>query len=165
VKRQAISPVIATVIIVAITIAVAIAVAFWMTGIIGTFTSFEQISIETIYAQPTSDGKGWTVTLVASNKGTAPTSITDIFINGVLAATQSSSTTTQSSSTTACSGVKLSQPSQLPIALNPGNSTTIQLTVQKGGTCGATQFIAGQSIEVKLHSSGGKDYPKLVVLP
>jgi len=158
VKRQAISPVIATVIIVAVTIAVAIAVAFWMTGIIGTFTSFEQISIETIYAQPTSDGKGWTVTLVASNKGTSPTSITDIYINGVLAASQSGSAT-------GCSGVTLSNPSQLPIALNPGNSVTIQLSVQKNGECGATKFIAGQSIEVKLHSSGGKDYPKLVVLP
>ncbi|MEM2298739.1 MAG: archaellin/type IV pilin N-terminal domain-containing protein, partial [Thermofilaceae archaeon] len=46
--RRAISPVIATVIIVAVTIAVAIAVAFWMTGIIGLFTGFEQLQIITI---------------------------------------------------------------------------------------------------------------------
>ncbi|UNQ73462.1 archaellin/type IV pilin N-terminal domain-containing protein [Infirmifilum sp. NZ] len=151
-KRQAISPVIATVIIVAVTIAVAIAVAFWMTGIIGIFTGFEQLTIETIYAQP--EAGGWTVTLIVSNKGTSPTSITDIFINGVKAGG------------TGCP-VKdnASIIAGTPLPIDPGSKATILLTIPPGSSCGATKFVAGQSIEVKLHSSGGKDYPKLVVLP
>jgi len=146
-KRQAISPVIATVIIVAVTIAVAIAVAFWMTGIIGLFTGFEQLTIETIYATP--NGTGWNVTIHVSNRGTSPTSITNILINGVDISTCSENVTGPT----------------LPIAFNPGDNRTITLSIAKGTTCGPTKFTAGGSIEVKLHSSGGKDYPKLVVLP
>jgi len=154
-KRQAISPVIATVIIVAVTIAVAIAVAFWMTGIIGIFTGFEQLTIETIYAQPEAGG-GWTVTLIVSNKGTSPTSITDIFINGVKAGGAGCPVTDDKD---IIAGT--------PLPINPGSKETIHLTIPPppDNICGATRFVAGQSIEVKLHSSGGKDYPKLVVLP
>jgi len=149
-KRQAISPVIATVIIVAVTIAVAIAVAFWMTGIIGLFTGFEQLTIESIYANPTQSG--WDITMQVSNRGTSPTSITNILINGV--------------DISSCSGsVTPGQTTTLPISFNPGENKTITLSLAKGKTCGTTKFTSGLSIEVKLHSSGGKDYPKLVVLP
>jgi len=148
-KRQAISPVIATVIIVAVTIAVAIAVAFWMTGIIGLFTGFEQLTIETIYAQP-QQGGGWTITLTVSNRGTTPTSVTNILLNGV--------------DTTSCQNGVTVQPS-LPLALNPGSNSTITITIGSGASCGPSKFTAGGSVEVKLHTSGGKDYPKLVVLP
>ncbi|RLF08230.1 MAG: hypothetical protein DRJ64_01405, partial [Thermoprotei archaeon] len=44
-NNKGISPVIATVIIVAVAIAISIAVAFWMTGIVGLFTGFEQVQI------------------------------------------------------------------------------------------------------------------------
>jgi len=147
-KRQAISPVIATVIIVAVTIAVAIAVAFWMTGIIGLFTGFEQLTIESIYANVTSEG--WNIIMQVSNRGTSPTSITSILINGVDASN--------------CKSVNASS-IHLPISFNPGDTKTITLSLKKGETCGTTKFTSGLSIEVKLHSSGGKDYPKLVVLP
>jgi len=149
-KRQAISPVIATVIIVAVTIAVAIAVAFWMTGIIGLFTGFEQLTIESIYANVTP--AGWKIIMQVSNRGTSPTSITNILINGV--------------DISSCSGgVSLGQPTALPISFNPGENKTITLSLTKGNTCGTTKFTSGLSVEVKLHTSGGKDYPKLVVLP
>jgi len=152
VKRQAISPVIATVIIVAVTIAVAIAVAFWMTGIIGLFTGFEQLTIESIYAEPKG---GWNITLTVSNRGTTPTSITNILLNGV--------------DITACTGNvqinKTSIPSKLPLPLNPGETKTIIINIPSTASCGPTTFKSGLSVEVKLHSSGGKDYPKLVVLP
>jgi len=151
--RRGISPVIATVIIVAVTIAVTIAVAFWLTGLIGMFTGYEQLSIDTIYAEPDTTAGSWTITLSVSNKGTSPTSITQILINGV----------DMKGST--CSGVTLSNPSELPISFNPGDSKTIVITVNMGGQCGATTFVSGGSVEVKLHSSGGKDYPKLIVLP
>jgi len=149
-KRQAISPVIATVIIVAVTIAVAIAVAFWMTGIIGLFTGFEQLTIDSIYAEPKTGG-GWTITLSVSNKGTTPTSVVAIFLNGVNATSSS------------CSGVTPNPTPPIPIS--PGSAQTITITLDAGAYCGATKFTAGGSVEVKLHSSGGKDYPKLIVLP
>jgi flagellin-like protein len=148
-KRRGISPVIATVIIVAVTIAVAIAVAFWMTGIVGLFTSAEKLEIVALYAQPSSSPAGWNVTLTVRNTGTTPTSIDMIFINGV--------------PHTQCSGVSINQ--TLPLAVNPGITKTIKLNINKGATCGSGTLVAGGSVEVKLHTTGGKEYPKLTVLP
>jgi flagellin-like protein len=152
-RRKGISPVIATVIIVAVTIAVAIAVAFWMTGIVGLFTSVEKLEITYAYAEKqTSDG--WQITIAVNNTGTTPTSIDRIMINGV-----------DISSTSSCSGATISSPSNLPVTLNPGTGQQIQITITQGGTCGTTTFSPGVSIEVKLHSTGGKEYPKLLTLP
>jgi flagellin-like protein len=145
-RRKGISPVIATVIIVAVTIAVAIAVAFWMTGIVGLFTAAEKLEIVSLYAQPKEGG--WTVTITVRNTGTTPTSIDEIFINGV--------------PSTQCGDAQFPQ---LPIRLNPGEEQTFQIDLNDGGQCGPTTFRAGGSIEVKLHSTGGKEYPKLTVLP
>ena len=150
-RRKGISPVIATVIIVAVTIAVAIAVAFWMTGIVGLFTSVEKLEITYAYAEKQTNK--WTVTIAVNNTGTTPTSIDRIMINGV------------DISSTSCSGAKISSPSNLPVTLNPGEGTQIQFTITQGGTCGTTTFNPGVSIEVKLHSTGGKEYPKLLTLP
>jgi flagellin-like protein len=148
-KRRGISPVIATVIIVAVTIAVAIAVAFWMTGIVGLFTSAEKLEIVALYAQPSSSPAGWNVTLTVRNTGTTPTSIDMIFINGV--------------PHTQCSGISINQ--TLPLPVNPGITKTIKLNINNNATCGTMKFTAGGSIEVKLHTTGGKEYPKLTVLP
>jgi flagellin-like protein len=150
-KRRGISPVIATVIIVAVTIAVAIAVAFWMTGIVGLFTSAEKLEIVALYAQPSTsqNNPGWNVTLTVRNTGTTPTSIDMIFINGV--------------PHTQCSGISINQ--TLPLPVNPGITKTIKLNINKGATCGSGTLVAGGSVEVKLHTTGGKEYPKLTVLP
>ncbi len=148
-KRRGISPVIATVIIVAVTIAVAIAVAFWMTGIVGLFTAAEKLEITYAYANPTQ--AGWDVTLSVRNTGTTTTSIDMVIINGVQAGS------------TGCGGAALG--TTLPLTLNPGDEGTITITVNRDGTCGPTTFKSGVSIEVKLHSTGGKEYPKLLVLP
>ena len=147
-RRKGISPVIATVIIVAVTIAVAIAVAFWMTGIVGLFTSVEKLEITYAYAEKGTNK--WTVTIAVNNTGTTPTSIDRIMINGVDIST--------------CSGAVPDAPTSA-ITLNPGKGTQIQFTITRGGTCGTTTFNPGVSIEVKLHSTGGKEYPKLLTLP
>jgi flagellin-like protein len=149
-KRRGISPVIATVIIVAVTIAVAIAVAFWMTGIVGLFTSVEKLEITYAYAEKQTDD-GWQITIAVNNTGTTPTSIDRIMINGVDIKSQS------------CEGV--SESPSLPQTITPGTGVQIQFTVSQGGKCGTTTFSPGVSIEVKLHSTGGKEYPKLLVLP
>jgi len=148
-KRAGISPVIATVIIVAVTIAVAIAVAFWMTGIIGLFTgAVEKIEFVSLYAKPTDTG--WTLTAILRNVGTTTTSFDVCFINGVPndqwgGAAQLDKT--------------------LPIPINPGESVTFTITLNKDQTIGATTLKPGISIEVKFHTTGGKEYPKLIVLP
>ncbi|MEM0093055.1 MAG: archaellin/type IV pilin N-terminal domain-containing protein [Thermofilum sp.] len=148
--RRGISPVIATVILVAITIAVAIAVAFWMTGIVGLFTgAVEKLEIVSLYATP--DG-GWNVTIIVRNTGTTTTSIDQIFVNNI--------------PISQCQGVNSNpNPTQQAIAINPGNQTTIRLTINQGATCGPITFRPGVSIEVKLHTTGGREYPKLTTLP
>ncbi|MEM2809438.1 MAG: archaellin/type IV pilin N-terminal domain-containing protein, partial [Candidatus Methanomethylicia archaeon] len=48
-KSKGISPVIATIIMVAVAIVISIAAAFWLTGLMGAFTTYENIRI-TAYA-------------------------------------------------------------------------------------------------------------------
>ena len=142
-RRRGISPVIATVILVAVAIAVAIAVAFWMTGIVGLFTGFEQLQIVSAYAEYDSDNNQWNVTIMVRNTGTASASIDEIFINGKPMGSYQ--------------GVDIN--ATLPIPVNPGQSVTLLISLP------TNSFSSGQSVEIKLHTAGGKEYPKLVVLP
>ena len=144
-KRRGISPVIATVIIVAVTIAVAIAVAFWMTGIVGLFTGFEQLQITSIY----DDNQG--IHLIVENTGTSPATITHVFVNGF--------PIDQVNGQFQCDGNALEGN---PIVLQPGQRMACELTFNAQ----PPQFAVrpGVSLEVKLHTAGGKDYPKLIVL-
>jgi flagellin-like protein len=159
-RRKGISPVIATVIIVAVTIAVAIAVAFWMTGIVGLFTGTEKLEIVSINAAPAAGG-GWTITVTVRNTGTTTTSIDAIYINGYLAFT-----TAAGANTLSC--VDNLNPN-LPVRLIPGDQQDIAFDINQGAcNLGQNQVFnaaPGGSIEVKLHTSGGKEYPKLLTLP
>ncbi|MEM2824180.1 MAG: archaellin/type IV pilin N-terminal domain-containing protein [Thermofilaceae archaeon] len=137
--RRAISPVIATVIIVAVTIAVAIAVAFWMTGIIGLFTGFEQLQIVSIY----DDAEG--IHLTVKNTGTQTATITDIAING------------RPCSVMTCI-IEPNIPAQ-PLAIRSGDSVNIVIRNVDLENLGP-----GTSVEVKLLTASGKEYPKLIVL-
>jgi archaeal type IV pilus assembly protein PilA len=49
--------------------------------------------------------------------------------------------------------------------VQPGDSATLTITVPKTMTAGANAFASGQTLEITLHSTGGKDYPKVVTLP
>jgi len=157
-RRKGISPVIATVIIVAVTIAVAIAVAFWMTGIVGLFTGTEKLEIVSINAAPAAGG-GWTITVTVKNTGTTTTSIDAIYINGYLAFPAGAN---------ALDCVDHLNPN-LPVRLIPGDQQDIAFDIIQGacnlGANAVFNAAPGGSIEVKLHSTGGKEYPKLVVLP
>jgi flagellin-like protein len=170
-KRRGISPVIATVIIVAVTIAVAIAVAFWMTGIVGLFTAAEKLEIVSANAVNLGGGQGWTVTLTVRNTGTTTTSIDTIYINGYEAFVQNQANAQLSCVAGLQAQVDNQQFNQLPVTLQAGQSVTIRFNIQNPGQ--ACQYqnnpvftpVAGGSIEVKLHTTGGKEYPKLLVLP
>ena len=145
-NNKGISPVIATVILVAVAIAIAIAVAFWMTGIIGLFTRFEKIEITYIYAK--AEDSTWIITLKVKNTGTADATIDNIFINGRPATEWTAFSSI--SPTEVTSGYTLSA----------GGEVEITITLNKGG-----EFVPGQSIEVKVHTASGQEYPKLTNLP
>ena len=151
-RRKGISPVIATVIIVAVTIAVAIAVAFWMTGIIGLFTGFEQLQIVNVYE----DSGGIIVTV--KNTGTSAASITDIYLNGY-SYTQYESYVTVTYGDDANSATDFDPSAGIPI--KPGAQVVIKITCAEQPDL--FKIEPGVSLEIKLHSAGGKDYPKVFV--
>ena len=162
-RRRGISPVIATVILVAVAIAVAIAVAFWMTGIIGIFTGrVEQLEVVAAVAYGTAPNHVVKITL--KNSGTSPVTIDGVFVTPteyagqILNATvgdvgNGGTTYTETSDLPGINDINTNSKVQIPA----GDSATlyIQLTGTKSGS----------SVEIKIHSAGGKEYPKLVVLP
>jgi flagellin-like protein len=80
-EKKGISPVIATVILVAIAIVISIAAAFWMTGLLSSFTTYEKITISASISKTSSNQ--YTITVVIVNDGTLPTNVTAVLINGV----------------------------------------------------------------------------------
>jgi len=148
-KRRGISPVIATVIIVAVTIAVAIAVAFWMTGIVGLFTGFEQIQITTVY----DDNDG--IHILLRNTGTSTVAITEVYLNNFPL-----TTVLQNIAHFQCDNTVLA--ANQPITINPGQDLQCNLTFTRQP--GQFNVRPGTSLEIKLHSAGGKDYPKVIVI-
>jgi flagellin-like protein len=162
-KRKGISPVIATVIIVAVTIAVAIAVAFWMTGIIALFTGAVE-KLEVVSATATAQqGGGWQITVIARNTGTTQTTIDTIFINGIPALQWQNSQFTPTGRLQ-CEGQEPGVNIQGNNPLKPGDQVQIDITLPQGD-CGSFNAQPGVSLEVKLHTTGGKEYPKLLTLP
>jgi len=75
-KNSGISPVVATVILVAVAIVIAIAVAFWASGLVGVFTRFEKIEIQTAY------WSGSAVVIIAKNTGSSIAVVDMILVNG-----------------------------------------------------------------------------------
>ncbi|RLG81396.1 MAG: hypothetical protein DRO13_01380, partial [Thermoprotei archaeon] len=185
--------VIATVIIVAVAITIAIAVAFWMTGIVGAMTRFEKLEIPTIYAvsydessigeegtdingDGDSQDTGWMVVLQVKNTGTSDTTIDQIYINGKpydyyntdsnIAICYASGTESPTDVTEVYSEGKCNSDNNWNsfdtsrVSLKSGGNATIVIVIQSGG-----YFNPGMTIEVKLHTSAGNEYPKQVQLP
>ncbi|MHA1832718.1 MAG: archaellin/type IV pilin N-terminal domain-containing protein [Candidatus Baldrarchaeia archaeon] len=145
-SRKGISPVIATIIIVAVAIAIAIAVAYWVVGIAGIFTRFEKLEISAAWV--TASGSNNVIHLKFNNTGSAPATITDVFINGV--------PYNQFSGGSVTLGGDLAN---LPLTLDPGEGGTGTLTASN------TVFKSGVTYEITLHTASGKDYPKAVAVP
>ncbi len=141
--KRGISPVVATVILVAVTIVVAVAVAYWMGGIAGLYTRFEKVEISSAYATYSSTYTNWTVTINLKNTGSADATITDLLINGKPYSQHANVTLITT----------------LPVSVASGQSATIQFRIERGGG-----FNPGVSIEIKLHSASGQDYPKTITL-
>jgi flagellin-like protein len=171
VNRKGISPVIATVIIVAVTITVAIAISFWMGGIAGLYTRFEKLEIVYSTVAWNDTGKYWTVTLKVKNTGSADTKIDDILLNGVTIRDVANSTANRyanwGSDTSSAPSVTpgSSKCASVSVSLNSGSEVYIVVAIPNGAKMGSSTATSGLSLELKLHTSGGKEYPKILTLP
>ena len=154
-SRRAVSPVIATVILVAIAITVAVAVAYWMGGIAGQYTRFEQIEIQSATCKKTyaTTGYFWNITMVLKNTGTRDATLISVFINEeeVDAYNQTSQVADQ----------WVTSMSQTEY-ITSGAPAVIYIYIDDTRT-GST-LSSGTTVNIKIHSSGGMDYPKLIEL-
>jgi flagellin-like protein len=79
-SRKALSPVVASIILIAVTVAVSIAVAAWMGALTFTFTATEQVSITNLSFQTGTSATG-SINVTASNTGTTPVTINELWVN------------------------------------------------------------------------------------
>ncbi len=152
-KRKGVSPVIATVILVAVAITVSVAVAYWMSGIAGQYTKFEKVEIKTV--RVTMDGfLNWNISITVKNSGTATATLESVFINSNPC--EDVATAPIAVGTTITTNLITSAAYQL----TSGDEQTFIIYV--GADYGTLS--SGTTINIKVHSASGMDYPKLVEL-
>ena len=152
-SKRAVSPVIATVILVAIAITISVAVAYWMGGISGSFTKFEQVEIQNGVC--TMDGSSnWVITITLKNSGTTSATITNVFVNDVEVSTYGAVSATAGAITSSI------DPTLSTTTMSSGASTTITVWIGAG----YESLSSGTMVNVKIHSSGGMDFFKLIEL-
>ena len=172
-EKRALSPVIATVILISVTIVVAVSVAYWMGSIAAGYTTFEQIELPTVYAKDLPNDTpfaGWNVTIKLKNTGSADATIDDIFINDMPLSDYASGTiqlyVDNCSATTQADGNWTSSLSSLSIDINKGQSKTLYIYIKDdtndNGVDGCT---SGTTVNIKIHTASGRDYPTHVKLP
>ena len=144
-SRKGISPVIATVILVAVAITVSVSVAYWMGGISSLYTRLEKIEVQSAVASKGVAGN-YTITLAVKNTGSADATIDSVFINGKPLSQFTGVTTNLATGGTS--------------VIAGGSATVIVNVIAASGA----PFSAGTTIEVKLHTAAGKDYPQMVTL-
>ena len=154
---KAVSPVIATIIIVAIAITMSIAVAYWLLGLGGSFTKFEKVEFTTAYVIGDAT-QGYNITMSLKNTGSASATLDynvtqfngkpDIYYT--IAANHFNWTFVPTGK----------------YSMDPGASTTATIYCPKANEyADVTAFCSGMTLEITLHTTGGKDYPKAIVLP
>ena len=154
-SRRAVSPVIATVILVAIAITVAVAVAYWMGGIAGTYTRFEQVELQNAVVTAHNSPSDWNITLTLKNTGTRDTTLISVFINEMEVDTY---------------GVS----APYTFAAEWATSMTNTQVVKTGASLVVNIYVAhdkpgetlssGTTVNVKIHSAGGMDFLRLAEL-
>lgn len=151
-SRKAVSPVIATVILVAVAITVSVAVAYWMGGISGQYTKFEKVEIKSAVCTQDSD-LNWIIAVTLKNSGTATATLDAVYVNNAACA---NGTTPSSALATITTDLSYSDAYQL----TSGEEQAFNVWV------GATYstLSSGTTVNIKIHSAGGMEYPKLVEL-
>jgi len=146
-RRVGISPVVATVILVAVAIVIAIAVAFWASGLVGVFTRFEKIEIQSAYP----DTQQQVVVVIAKNTGSSPAVIDRVFING-----------------RPDDRIQRCQINVQGGAPPPGGNGLVALDVGDQAIFNvpfACVTTGGVTNEIALHTTSGKTYPVAVLVP
>jgi flagellin-like protein len=146
-SRRAISPVIATVILVAVAITVAVSVAYWMGGISSLYTRLEKVEISSTSVAKT--GNNYSINMTVKNTGSADATIDAIYINGK---------STFSGVTIMANGTAIAS---LSIPIPAGSSKVVSISIVPGTS---PPFTAGTTLDVKIHTAAGKDYPQMVTL-
>lgn len=168
-NRRGISPVIATIIIVAVTLTIAIAIAYWMGGITSLYTRFEKIEVIYGNVQWNSIGKYWILTFKVKNTGSADTTIDNILLNGIPIADVTNGTyyAQFSYGTTEPNAPQLSNSSSgsISISVSSGSTVYIKISLPNNAKMGNGIATSGLSLEIKLHTTAGKEYPQMVTLP
>jgi archaeal type IV pilus assembly protein PilA len=154
--RRAISPVISTVILVAVAIVISVSAAFYLSGTTSQYTGIEKIEIPTAYCilNPIVNNSRWAAHFSIKNSGPTPTRISYIMVNDVLISEYNISEG-ESLSSTASMGTSLPDGG---ITLESGETVAVDVWIGSG------LFSSGTSISVKIHSTSGFDYVKLVKL-
>ncbi|MCD6470010.1 type IV pilin [Candidatus Bathyarchaeota archaeon] len=162
-NRRAVSPVIATIIIVAVAIVMSIAVAYWMLGLAGTFTRYEKLEFTSAYAK-TGTGGTFNVTFSLKNTGSATATVNHIFINGIpledVDAFDDTNANFQLGSADNYSAL-LSD----GVSIAPGREVKGFIILNSGGSIGSGQVTSGITIELKITTAAGNEYPKSIALP
>ena len=152
---KAVSPVIATIIIVAIAITMSIAVAYWLLGLGSSFTKFEKVEFTTAYVTGTGAAADpYVIHMNLKNTGSATATIdyAATLYNG-------KPDTYYTVGATAFAWTPVTA-----TAMQPGASLTATITLPTAAPTGVQGFTSGMTLEIMMHTTGGKDYPKVITL-
>jgi len=158
-SKRAVSPVIATVILVAVAITVSVAVAYWMGGIAGQYTTFEQVEIQSVVCTIDGTSSNWEIIISLKNTGTATATLTNVFVNDIQCSTYGA-VDPDDPTPTAVDTITTDLTITPAYALGSGDSDTVIIWV---GANYAT-LSSGTTVNIKIHSAGGMDYIKLIEL-
>ena len=158
-RRRAVSSVTATVLLVVIASTVAVAIAYWMGGIAGQHTQFEQIEIQNVKCtKDIADAAHyfWNISLSVKNTGTRDVTLISAYINEVEVDRYGVTTFLPVSDDDWATSMSTTT------YLTVGNTTDVFMYIDPD-RAGAT-LSSGTMVTIKIYSSGGMDYPKLIQL-
>jgi flagellin-like protein len=130
IRKRGISPVIATVILVAIAIVISIAAAFWMTGLLTSFTTYEKLTISASISKIGTPNK-YNATIIITNDGTLTVYVQKILINGT-DQTSLFSSSIPTSGISPGSNAIITLPSNRYLWLTPGRPVKITVVTSRG---------------------------------
>ena len=176
-SKKAVSPVIATIIIVAVAIVMSIAVAYWMLGLVGTFTRFEKLEFVSAYAVKyviNSGKNAFNITISVKNSGTSPATVTKFFFNGIPDTTVNSTNIKEGKTLEENVGLRILYGSTAEssfkadgttVTINPGETKTFSIHMLDGAIIGSGYAVSGVSLEITIQTAAGNQYPKTITLP
>jgi len=149
-KSKGISPVIATVILVAIAIVISIAAAFWMTGLLTSFTTYERVQIISSYAIKSAGT--YSVCVNMTNTGAVNITVTAILINDKPFDTYGTNVKIYNGTSEITN--------LLPFSFGPGHKFNLAIT-----NLSTSALRPGTVIKVSILTASGATYERTITLP